>query len=606
MLEHCSPELLRTIEKEGEYGELRENHRERRRVWRTWQTFKSEAGASGSLLKCGPPMNHSPAEPSKSLRTLLLRGGSISTLASHQGKPGSIPGRVTGLSLVGIVPDEAVGRRVFSGISRFSHSSFRHRFIFTSITLISSQDLTVKSRPNLFIFMEHCPVRAPGCGGGLAQLHIGVTCGIVSHVRYILHLIKRFVVAGEARDPLTLLTLSHGPVYTHHTLTREQAYFSTPGAFITELINPLVKVWNYFPSIITNFNGRMSLSAAFNNVVHVPVLLVEDAGSEMTVARGLIYLCGLVGGACLGPWHGGASNSTRPHERIHHNSRVLLCKLVLAQCCTHSVHAVTRKEPGEAENTYCGHSRESGEAHITRSSSNGSNKGDSVTHIKCAIASKSKVLNYRVVFSSHRTQRPRWCGGQTTLGKPGSITGEVIPGFLHVGIVPDDATGRRVFSGISRFPCPCIPAPLHTNLTSPSSALKTSMLEDAQISPRHSSRRRGHCIIFADEEDAACPRYKCILVGNPQSWQHWLRHTARWKHWFENTPQSWRRALIPLLAYYYTPVDFLCYNRKPNKFLSREYCVYVSGIGKVLNGREEPVSVGTIACVTLELYQWDL
>ncbi|KAJ8875211.1 hypothetical protein PR048_023106 [Dryococelus australis] len=37
----------------------------------------------------------------------------------------------------------------------------------------------------------------------------------------------------------------------------------------------------------------------------------------------------------------------------------------------------------------------------------------------------------------------------------------------------DDATGRRVFSGISRFPRPCIPAMIHTHLASPSSAHKT-------------------------------------------------------------------------------------------------------------------------------------
>ncbi|KAJ8890869.1 hypothetical protein PR048_010378 [Dryococelus australis] len=38
------------------------------------------------------------------------------------------------------------------------------------------------------------------------------------------------------------------------------------------------------------------------------------------------------------------------------------------------------------------------------------------------------------------------------------------PGFSRVGIVPDDAVGRRVFSGISRFLCPFIPALLHTHL----------------------------------------------------------------------------------------------------------------------------------------------
>ncbi|KAJ8865791.1 hypothetical protein PR048_033313 [Dryococelus australis] len=38
----------------------------------------------------------------------------------------------------------------------------------------------------------------------------------------------------------------------------------------------------------------------------------------------------------------------------------------------------------------------------------------------------------------------------------GSIPGRVTPGFSHAGIGPDDATGRRVFSGISRFPRPLI------------------------------------------------------------------------------------------------------------------------------------------------------
>ncbi|KAJ8870264.1 hypothetical protein PR048_029285 [Dryococelus australis] len=38
------------------------------------------------------------------------------------------------------------------------------------------------------------------------------------------------------------------------------------------------------------------------------------------------------------------------------------------------------------------------------------------------------------------------------------------PGLSHVGIVPDDAAGRRVFSGISSFLRPCIPALLRTPL----------------------------------------------------------------------------------------------------------------------------------------------
>ncbi|KAJ8890838.1 hypothetical protein PR048_010347 [Dryococelus australis] len=52
---------------------------------------------------------------------------------------------------------------------------------------------------------------------------------------------------------------------------------------------------------------------------------------------------------------------------------------------------------------------------------------------------------------SLKPMEPRWLS-VSHQGEPGSIPGRVTPGFLHVRIVPDDATGWRVFSGISRFP----------------------------------------------------------------------------------------------------------------------------------------------------------
>ncbi|KAJ8866861.1 hypothetical protein PR048_032722 [Dryococelus australis] len=66
-------------------------------------------------------------------------------------------------------------------------------------------------------------------------------------------------------------------------------------------------------------------------------------------------------------------------------------------------------------------------------------------------------------------------------GEPGSIPDRVT-GFSQVGIVLDDAVGRRVFSGISRFPPPLHPGAAPNSLQSPSSALKTSLLRAAQIS----------------------------------------------------------------------------------------------------------------------------
>ncbi|KAJ8877692.1 hypothetical protein PR048_022147 [Dryococelus australis] len=55
-------------------------------------------------------------------------------------------------------------------------------------------------------------------------------------------------------------------------------------------------------------------------------------------------------------------------------------------------------------------------------------------------------------------------------------------GFSQEGIVPDDAVSRQIFSGISRFSRPSIPALLHTHLASPASHLKASFLRAAQIS----------------------------------------------------------------------------------------------------------------------------
>ncbi|KAJ8894437.1 hypothetical protein PR048_007091 [Dryococelus australis] len=51
-------------------------------------------------------------------------------------------------------------------------------------------------------------------------------------------------------------------------------------------------------------------------------------------------------------------------------------------------------------------------------------------------------------------------------------------GILQVGIVADDAVGRRVFSGISRFPPPLHSSATPCSLRSPTSALKTSMLTE--------------------------------------------------------------------------------------------------------------------------------
>ncbi|KAJ8882493.1 hypothetical protein PR048_014304 [Dryococelus australis] len=111
----------------------------------------------------------SPVSPSLSFRcrykfTLIITGSqhlsvkgrpNIFThcmlLAFHVGEPGSIPSGVTPeFSHVGIVPDDTVGRQVFSGISRFPRPpGFRAAPHSPHFILTVSEDRDVKGHPNL-------------------------------------------------------------------------------------------------------------------------------------------------------------------------------------------------------------------------------------------------------------------------------------------------------------------------------------------------------------------------------------------------------------------------------------------------------------------------
>ncbi|KAJ8898114.1 hypothetical protein PR048_003474 [Dryococelus australis] len=81
-------------------------------------------------------------------KACIAAGMYCAAMANYASEPGSIPGGVTrGLSRVGIVPDDATGRRVFSAVSSFPSTAAPCSL---RLTLIGSQDFTVKSRPNLF------------------------------------------------------------------------------------------------------------------------------------------------------------------------------------------------------------------------------------------------------------------------------------------------------------------------------------------------------------------------------------------------------------------------------------------------------------------------
>ncbi|KAJ8896928.1 hypothetical protein PR048_002274 [Dryococelus australis] len=111
---------------------------------------------------------------------------------------------------------------------------------------------------------------------------------------------------------------------------------------------------------------------------------------------------------------------------------------------------------------------------------------------------KSSILQF-VFKSDTYVARP-------LASRPGSIPDGVTPVFPHVRIVPDDAAVRRVFSGISgpsprtapEFRRCSMLASLH-----PLSALKTSLLRAAQISPLLSTPTVNVVALFTGQRDYA-------------------------------------------------------------------------------------------------------
>ncbi|KAJ8876033.1 hypothetical protein PR048_023941 [Dryococelus australis] len=96
---------------------------------------------------------------------------------------------------------------------------------------------------------------------------------------------------------------------------------------------------------------------------------------------------------------------------------------------------------------------------------------------------KSLYIDSFIYFCKEGRGNPEARLLSSHIREPRSIPGGIASGFSHVGIVPDDVAGWRVFSGISSFPRPLIPTSIHTHLTPPSSALKTTNSRAAQISP---------------------------------------------------------------------------------------------------------------------------
>ncbi|KAJ8867568.1 hypothetical protein PR048_031370 [Dryococelus australis] len=124
-----------------------------------------------------------------------------------------------------------------------------------------------------------------------------------------------------------------------------------------------------------------------------------------------------------------------------------------------------------------------------------------------------------------------------------------LPDFHLWESCPDDAVGRRMFSGVSRFPRPCIPPLLQSHLTPPSSALKISILRAAQISPLHAQTLRDvmlACTFYRYEHAILAGIFKCISSFRTLSRTHIRRsHLAGTGYSWSCFHAAWRAGVLP-------------------------------------------------------------
>ncbi|KAJ8866567.1 hypothetical protein PR048_032426 [Dryococelus australis] len=114
------------------------------------------------------------------------------------------------------------------------------------------------------------------------------------------------------------------------------------------------------------------------------------------------------------------------------------------------------------------------------------------------------------------------------------------PGFSLVGIVPEDTTGWRVFSEISRFPRTCIPASLHTHIVSLSSGLKISTLIAIQISPL--TQRVEYLTIKKEQTSSRAIAADLASKAIKNMWQHF---TVKQKREFKLNGNETPHVVVP-------------------------------------------------------------
>ncbi|KAJ8869152.1 hypothetical protein PR048_030720 [Dryococelus australis] len=251
---------------------------------------------------------------------LLKPGGSdllVRQFVPHHCVPGSIPGGVYLVLLhVGIVPDDAAGRPVFSWISRFHDLPLRRCSILTlPHTLISFQEQDFKSLQYLSTREFRTSLRYiswPSCGKHLVGQIMESTCLLHAHV---------CCAEAEGRPRIVrVVATSAGSRARAHIVCRALHDLGSPLVDDRPTMNA---VKHRLVSGVVWTNRTMASSNTDTN--RTGVLAVVDIGDTLLICLKCQYMCAdpvYTTGFCIPTYHSsiGPHHTGRAYRDLQHSS----------------------------------------------------------------------------------------------------------------------------------------------------------------------------------------------------------------------------------------------------------------------------------------------
>ncbi|KAJ8866856.1 hypothetical protein PR048_032717 [Dryococelus australis] len=379
------------------------------------------------------------------------------------------PGRTGFDSHVGTVPYEAAGLWVYSGIPLFPRLPFRRCSVLTSISLTVSQDLDVKSRPNLFTHSLHTTNYENVHENGQQMAESSIEPSMQTYVQGIFyHELAKFPGLYIKTPPRGLRVNNEKTTAMQSRLERVPGAARNQGAGdvlsrVQTIADNWLRPYGRNGAAVRCLYARLFCGSRYRAISAQGVALLRRKTGPRDVMSG------------AQPTAGGVVVSASNSRLKSGIERARSCTSSVIVSCFAGVEGIknrhTRADVGarrqpppvlvvaptttNSRRVAVGGHRHRKLFRTVRVVQNWTGDRDEV-HLEPPELAVPKLVprSAAIVDKSLRVAAvaERLASSPPTMANRVQSQGRIAPGFSHVGIVPDDATGRRCFLGDLPFP----------------------------------------------------------------------------------------------------------------------------------------------------------